>query len=182
MRRAPFHKFIATISISALSVGVLAWIFFWTMHATDRIRLEIAQINSDSAALGTEREHALVFARLAGERPQNFERIAGYAVDPENPVAFIETLEGLAKKTNNQIKLDVGAATISEGELPFNISIEGAKNDVLKYLKLVELLPYELRIESFEFTAREASNQPKAGAGSRAELRIALRVKTFLKP
>lgn len=181
MRLAPFHKFIATISFSALSVGVLAWIFFWTMHATDRIRLEIAQINSDSAALGAEREHALVFARLADERPQDFERIAGYAVDPENPVAFIETLEGLAKKTNNQIKLDVGAATISEGELPFSISLEGAKNDVLKYLKLVELLPYELRVENFDFTSSVSQSQPKAGAGPIVQLRVALRVKTFLE-
>lgn len=181
MRFTPLQKFVFTVSLAIVGVGLLAWFFWWTVRTVDSVRLEIAEINSRIASREEQRKSVLAFARLVEGRPHDFERIVGHLIDPSNPVTFIEALEGLAKKTQNKIKLDVGSATISEGELIFNVAVEGTKQNVFKYLKLVELLPYELTIEGFDFNASGTRTQSAGtGAPSRTELQTILRVKTPL--
>ena len=182
MRLTSLHKLILTTSIAVISIAILAGFFWRLADLIDDVRLEIAQANSRIANLEEQRKHAVLFARLTDERPDDFGRIVGYFVDPPNPVTFIEALEGLAKRTNNQIKLDVGSATVSEDELIFNVLVEGTKESVLKYLRLVELLSYELRVENFDFKSLAPQTQPVAGSGSRAELQITVRVKTLFGP
>lgn len=180
MRLTSLHKLIITISFAVVIVGILVWLLLWAMDAVDDTRLEIVQINSRIAAREEQRKHALFFTRLVNRRPHDFERIVKYFVDPANPIVFIETLERLAKQTQNHIKLDVGSATVSEGELIFNVLAGGTKESVLKYLRLVELLPYELRVENFEFGSSGAQNQAGTNAAPRAEIQATLRVNTLL--
>jgi hypothetical protein len=73
------------------------------------------------------------------------EKIKEYFVERSNSVEFVEYLEGLAEKAGVVADPNINKVT---GALQFNISYEGGFDDVLRYIALIESLPYNEVVES----------------------------------
>jgi len=72
-------------------------------------------------------------------------------VNRENVVDIIESLESLARETGNNLTLDFDEAKSAEADFFFRLTIAGAKDNVLKYLKALEYYPAEIKILDIVF-------------------------------
>jgi len=178
MRFSSLHKLIITIVAALFIIGILVMFAWFFMQKIDMVRLEIAETNIAIASMENQRKRMGTFTRMIEGRTRDFERIVRYFVDGERPVAFIEALEDLAKKTESTITLTAGSTSGSEDELVFNLKIEGNDENVRTYLQLIELLPYETRVENFNFQLRLSNIFSKITTERVAELNATIRVKT----
>jgi hypothetical protein len=170
MRLTIMHKLTATTGAALIVIGILVWAMLFLASKIDGMQSHITQTKTAISSLENQRRHMSSLTRIVEERQRDFERINSYFVDSDRPITFIETLEDLARRTENSITLDTGTSIGREETLAFNIMIEGTQESTLRYIKLVELLPYELTIENFNIVLQPARE------GTNAKLNAAIRV------
>lgn len=185
MKLNPTQKFIAAVALSVLGIGLSGGIF-WRLSSAVRGGTEMLQkIESKIAALESERKNARSFEVLLEERSDQFARIRRFSPSREQPVEFIEGLEALARDTKNLISLDFDEGRSKKNtELIFRLTVEGDETSPRKFLKLLELLPYEIRMEDLVFqqivAGGIAQEEQKSAVGRPTHRLFALiSVKTF---
>ena len=176
MKSGPKKKFIITIAISAALVGVFFWFYVYIASAVGQATSKLSEIEAQIIELEGERKQTRSLERILEDRGRDLERINAFFVDRERPIKFIEELENLAKTTGNLIALGVDNPTSSGQDLPFRITLDGSEASVSKYLKLFELLPYDIRIEDFSYQKITEGDKP-AGVDTRLTLQIIVRTR-----
>lgn len=181
----PVQKFVAAIALSILGIGLSGGIFWWLSSAVRGGTETLQEIESKIAALESERKNARFFEAFLEERSDQFERIRRFSPNREQPVEFIEGLEALARDTKNLISLDFDEGRSKKNaELIFRLTVEGDETSPRKFLKLLLLLPYEIRVEDLVFQQIAAGGiapeEQKSLAGRPTHRLFALiSVKTF---
>lgn len=177
------RAFIKILIPMALTVA-LGWTN-WKMYSVLTVaRDTIQEIEKKIAAMEEQKRSAKRFQNLRIERREDIDRINSFFVNKEKPVEFIEDLEELARNTKNRLLLSVDS-TATGNILKFRIEIEGTQESVFRYLKLLELVPYEAYITDISMSKIIGSRGPvsqleKSGAVALAttKLGLALKVRT----
>lgn len=181
----PTQKFIAAIALSILGIGLSGGVFWRLSSAVRGGTGMLQEIESKIAALESERKNTRSFEALLEERSDQFARIRRFSPNREQPVEFIEGLEALARDTKNSISLDFDEGRSKKNaELIFRLTVEGDETSSRKFLKLLEFLPYEIRMEDLVFqqisAGGSAPDEQKSASGRPTHRLFALiSVKTF---
>lgn len=178
MRKTIFKNLIVTIFFSSLFVLLSGWVFVWLVLQVWSVSFDIQVAKSKAAALELERKEVRSMNMLFEERREAIERFSKFFVNYREPVEFIETLEDLARKTGNILSIDLALGSPGLKELPLRLNIEGSEKNVLRYLKLLELLPYQILVEDIGF--QNILSTPGVSLVSH-RLQLSIRVSTLLK-
>lgn len=110
----------------------------------------ISDLRSQIALLEEERARARKVGSFLDEREEEVGRIVGFLVSEDRPINFVEKLEDMARRTNNKMLLDLSGDLNKKGGdvIAFRMTLEGSSKSVFDYLKLLELLPHLINIES----------------------------------
>lgn len=153
------QKFLATVIVTPLLVGVFGWLYIAMASAVRRADSGLAQVEASIAGLERERRQARIFERTIEGREKDLARIENFFVDHERPLEFIEQLESLAKVTGSLIALNIESPTAGGRDLNFRITLDGFEPNVARYLKLFELLPYEIKVQELTLQKIEGSRE-----------------------
>ena len=166
MRFTPKQKLIVAGAVSALVLG-LAWWGFWRLAVGVWQRdFVLGELQSKIEAMREDRERARDLAVILERRKSDLDRIDKFFVNRERPVAFIEAIERLGAATGNKIAIDVAEARDDGQRLGFRLTLEGGENNLLRYVRLLETLPYKLEMEEtfFQRNMPDSSGVPKTAA------------------
>lgn len=176
MRKTIFKNLIATILFSSIFVILSVWVFVWFALRVWDMPFDIQVAKSRAAALDMERKEARAMSILFEERREAIERFSKFFVNYREPVGFIETLEDLARKTGVILAIDLALGAPGANELPLRLNIEGSERNVLRYLRLLELLPYQILVEDIGF--QSVLSAPDVSLASH-RLQLSIRVSTL---
>lgn len=152
MRLSPYQKLIATVIFALSLAGISVWIFGGLSASARNGITMLQEIESRIAILEGERKAARLFDSFSEERQEELGRIRRFFPNRERPVELIEELEKLARDTKNSISIDVDEGKSKIGkDLVFRLTVEGSQKSPRDYLKLLLLLPYEIRVEDMVF-------------------------------
>ena len=166
------QKFAVTVFFCLLFAAGAGWIYLSMASAVRRADSDLAAVRTSIAALEQERRQARGFDRIIEERGGDLQRVEAFFVDRERPLEFIERLENLAKAAKSQIALEAEGPD-SPGRLVFRVTLDGFEANIIAFLKLFELLPYEIQVE--EFTLEKILGAKESD--TRLTAQIAVRIK-----
>lgn len=145
-------KFTSIIIFYILVVIISAGLFWWFSGTIDSSFAKLGSIRARIQLLEEEREAVRELASLLESREQTVARIRKFLVHRDEPLEFIEMLENVAKATGNAAALDFDLEKSKKGdELAFRVTIDGAHSDIFRYIRLMELLPYHIRIDEIAY-------------------------------
>lgn len=183
MRLSAVTKLISAIvfaSATALfTIGAFVWVLFYVSNMEDSFTI----IESKISVLEDNRSAAKRATRTFQQEEQTVHRINKFFVDPKNPVSFIEELESLAVDTRNKISLNIDEQKNTPDSLTFHLTLDGDTESIIRYLTLLELLPYEIIVSDIGYQEQDsapASSQKKDASAApprSARLIIEIRVK-----
>lgn len=177
MRSIPLQKLIIVSVAFSLMISALMGLFSWFSWNINRSEVLIRNIKSKLIALEEERKFARTARAFLKEREPDLKRIDQFAIDRERPVEFIEALENLARKTSNTLALEFDEGRSTAKHLSFRMTLQGEEENAHRYLKLLELLPYFIRIE--ELRVRRTVRQTPSGTQGTKTVRFADTTLTF---
>lgn len=154
------QKFFLTIVLSLVGLSFLSLVLIILLNQAKTASAVLRRSAEKIAELEIKRKLADEMRVLIKDRVEDLARINKFFVDRERPVDFIESLEEMAKKTKNRVAIDFNEARSKSKNLFFKLTIEGSENSVRKYLKLLELMPYKIRVEDLTFQKITISETP----------------------
>lgn len=129
------------------SVAVLILVSRGLQRSTERI----IQTASQSAALEEEGKRARTAENVFGEYENEISRIERFFVKKDSPVDFIEELEGLASSTGTSLLISSAGGSTPGGFLPLRLEVKGGGESALRFLKLLEFMPHNVRVEEMNW-------------------------------
>lgn len=179
MRFSVYQKLVVTSIFVLFLAGAIIW-GFWRLSASVRSGImTLEEIESRIARLEAERKAARLFDSFSEGREEDMERIRRFSPNRERPVELIEELEQLARNTKNSISIDVDEGRSKAGrDLVFRLTVEGGKTGPRDYLKLLLLLPYEIRVEDMVFQKITTAQKDVSSLPTHRLLAV-ISVKTF---
>ncbi len=160
-------------ALAALCVlGSASWGFWRVTRAVRRSDFVLGEIQSKIDGLVDERRRAQVLEAVLEKRKRDLGRITEFFVDRERPIAFIEAVERAAAATGNTIAIDVDEGAGGGQVLLFRFTAEGTEANLLRYVRLLETLPYKLEIG--EITYQKIPSDSSSGPGSKPPARLLL--------
>ena len=159
------NKLAITLAVSLLILLCLGWVFWSMYRGAENLRNELNSLEDRTTLSGKEREGARLTHLLEEENSAAVERIKSFFVDRVNPVKLVEELENTAKLSKNDFSVNLDE-NLSKGEdMFFRLTVAGTEKSVKNYLRLLELIPYHLRIEEFIFQKVEAETNAPSRSG-----------------
>ncbi len=175
-------RFIATIILAVVCNILLGVLYWWLYIYVSGARMSLSKVKSDIASSGEDRKAVRAADLIFAERKDDLARIEKFFIDSKQPVDFIESLENLARATRNQITLSVDSGIREQRMLAFRLSLDGSKENLLRYLALLELLPYEIHVDEISLQRAEGFEAGAAvgqsGTSPAHRLSLLFRVKT----
>ena len=168
---------LAVISLSILSIVMLAVGTLYLYHRVKLIKAEIEQIKSGIASIEAENDAIRNFQMIRSSRATDIERIRAFFIEKDRPLDFIETIESLGRSTKIKLLLDALPPTDKTASLTFRVIAEGSEKDVSRFLSLVELMPYEITIHSFAVN-QTAELEPLTPETAKTQLSFTVEAKT----
>jgi len=151
MQLTPVKKNIAVIAACILALSVSVGVFVWLAQSVagevERRKATAARI----ADLAGERAGVRAVSLVADMRAADLERIKGFFVSRSEPVAFVETLEAVAKNTGNRITLTVDEGANPGANLVFRATLDGTQGSVIRFVRALEYLPYLVHVQEISF-------------------------------
>ena len=172
-------KFIATVAIAVGMLFLILYIVVWGLFIKIRNSSYIISTNSASLQFLSKRSQAAEEnERIIRNISADEERIRKTLFDKDRPLEFIEALENVARLSGGSV--EITPVESNDSLSTFLIAAEGDFPSLFKFLKLVEVMQYQVDIEEANFEKRvgvsaQASNQPVLGAGP---MRLNLTLKT----
>ncbi len=142
------HKFSTTLALVGAALVLLTLVYGILLKGVRDGERAIRDVEQGIAFLKNGEESARAVAALLQERRRDIGRITAFLIDRESPVSFIETIEGLARTTGNRLELTLNENSRREQELAFIAMVEGTESSVMRYLRLLELLPYAITYDT----------------------------------
>ncbi len=160
-------------------VGIAASGWWWLSSQIARFEETLAAINEQLASLEATRISARSGAVMLETRRADLEKLRMFFADKDRPIAFIEAIEELARRTGTTATLTIAEGVNTSDAVPFKMIIEGREDRALAMLKLVELMPYQIAITDLSFQ-RSTRNDERAG-GTITRFIVSFSVKTTVK-
>lgn len=170
-------KLIAVSMASALMIGICGWGWWWfcaRVLADDAARSGIRQ---KIERLAASRASAHAFAEFRDARQEDLSRIGAFFSDRSRPIALLQALEALGRATGNQIMIDIDDASSDDKYLAFRVSIEGSEQSILRYVRLLEHIPYQTKITAMNYERSPRDSRAVLSSGASGRLIVALRVR-----
>lgn len=172
----PLQKNIASACASVLFCAVSAGIFIFFAQSVARASAARSAIASRISILAHERAAAGAAKRGSEARAADIERIRGFFVRRDQPIAFVEQLEAMAKRTGNSVALDVDESSGAGGDLVFRITLRGTRATVVRFIRALEAAPHLTRVEEMHFQDTGGEEIARS-AGPEADARLLLKVR-----
>ncbi len=183
MRFAVLNKFVVTVVLALVAVSTSFVIFWWLLLYVRNSAMRLGDVESKIAVSEEERKVARAAETFLKEQERDLERIRLFSPNKERPVEFIESIESLGKDTGNSIVLDFDEGRSKGANLVFRITVEGTAQSVRQYLRIMELMPYEIHVEDLAFQRLTIANESEKQQVSRSlpthRLTAVLNIKTF---
>lgn len=161
MAPSSFQRYLVTIIVSSLIIAMLITVLWWLRAKIETSRATLEESQNRVMTLEGERSQARLLASMLKKRAHDLERVrALLIIDRERPVAFIEAMEGMARRIGSTVKLTINPNKQEAGILAFQVVITGSEASVLTMLRAIELMPYEISIDELRFQG----NREAAGA------------------
>lgn len=161
MRFGPKQRLIIAGAAGALILGFGGWGFLRLAARVWQRDFILGELRSKTEKMRGDRELADDLALILERRRSDLDRISAVFVNRARPVAFIETLEGLASSSGNKIAIDIIDQKSDERHLGFRLTVEGEDQNLLRYVRLLETLAHKLEMEEAVFQ----KNLPDPSAG-----------------
>ena len=129
-------------------IGVFGWIFITLQNSEASLGELLSGILSEQEGrISLQRA-----GRLMEDKKDDIQRVDNFLVARANPVNFIESLEDLARQTQNKIVIDLDEAKSQANKhLVFRLTVDGTQKSALKYSELLEFLPYQISVQELSF-------------------------------
>ena len=124
-------------------------------------------------------------AALFSSRSADIERIRSFFINRDQPVAFVENLERAATKSGAIVTFDLDEANSTPHDLLFRLTVGGSQESVIRYLELLETMPYLMHGEEITFEKAAPGNAGGTvgfgplGRPSDARALVTIRVQTL---
>lgn len=169
MKLTPVKKFFLTGIGTALALAAVIAAYAWVYGRIADSTLALQRSDADIASRRKEQEQAGDLKTLLREHRGDFDRMRALSVSRANPAAFLKKFESIAAAARTAITIDLDNREIAADTLAFRFAVEGAEENVLAVLKLIETAPYELTIDDLSIQYAEDS--------AKTRLRVGIRVK-----
>ncbi len=160
MKFSSRQKLFLTIAVSLTVLSFLSWVLAKLLNQAKTASTVLRGSAEKIFELEAKRKLADEMRILIKDRAEDLAKINKFFVDRERPVEFIENLEEVGKKTKNRVFIDFDEARSKGKNLYFKLTIEGSENSTRQYLKLLELMPYKVRVEDLNFQKMTISETP----------------------
>ena len=161
----PRRKLFLVIGISLVVLIFWGWVLIRLLRQVKNAGITLRELEGKIVELEAKRKEAGDIQTLLQDRAEDLAKINSFSVNKERPVIFIEDLEDAARKTQNRVIIDFDEGRSRDKNIFFRLTIEGSKDSVLKYLKLLEFMPYQIKVE-------EMAWQKLAAAGVSALVKL----------
>lgn len=141
------RKLFLMIGVSLAVLAFWGWILAGLLQQVKNTSITLYGLEEKVADLEARRKAAGDIQILLQDRAKDLAKINNFSVSKERPVVFIEELEDVAKKTKNRVAIDFDEARSKGKNIFFRLAIDGNENSVLRYLKLLEFMPYKIKVE-----------------------------------
>lgn len=176
MRFSPKQKLIATVTVSAVALGACLWGFWVVANGVLRDDAVRADIVARLDALAADRAHAQAVSALRALRQEDSARVATFFIDRTRPIQFLQALESVGRVTGAAVAIDVNDAGSDATHLGFRVIIEGGRQDMVRFLRILERLPYLITVT--EINEERKSPDARASSDPSDRLVVSLRVRT----
>jgi len=159
------NKLAITLVVSLLVLSFLGWVFWSMYRSVGILRDDLNSLEARTISSEKEREGARLTRLLEKENNVAVERIKSFFVDRTSPVKLVEELENAAKMSKNDFSINLDENLSKGKDMFFRLTVAGTEAGIKRYLKLLELAPYHLRIEEFIFQKMEAETNAPSRSG-----------------
>lgn len=173
-------KVIVTGVVAVLAVAFFVVIFWKLASGVQTARQVLQELQSKIAELDLEERSSKSSKIILETRADDLARLGNIAISREQPVEFIEALERSAKALGVKLALDIDETNKQTGKLVFRLTVEGGEQNVLRYFRLLELAPYDIKITDFNFErlSKESGQTGRIGLFTGTRLSVSLNVRT----
>ena len=170
------------IQLSLFLLVCMSGVFFLLARQVRQsvdIRRNLASKASDFL---DERSAGQGSAILFSSRIADMNRINDFFIAGGEPIPFVENLERIATTTGVHVTFSVDEPQSADRNLLFRVTVAGSEKNVLRYLEILEHLPYLAHMEDVTFQ-RASSGSTGAGSGTgkssaNANAMVKIRVQT----
>lgn len=159
--------FIATL----IAGGVYAYVYRTVEHSTEQTNAALEEVIREQYRKDHEKSVTELLKHTEGDRT----KIATFFVPDDRVVEFIEHIEGIGPMAQAEINLGsinaddlTAAAPGTIGHINAHIDGRGSWSSVMKALKLIENLPYQVRINNLRLDASGLEEGSKTSESARA--------------
>lgn len=172
-------SFVALSCLLILISGYIYFVYIIISAAGDLrgLRYKIVELEGD-------RTRARLMKQVLETREHDFGRVSNFLVQREQPIDFIEFLDEIKRQTTSSVAVEVGDPKEDSAMLTFRLVVEGKQKNIEKYISLLELMPYEIRVEEIQFQKVSAGENlaaariKTAGGLPDSRLNVVIKVKT----
>lgn len=147
-----FYVFSVGIVIVLILILDYLLIFKHIRMASDSILSKKGQIESLYAQLANYEKIKEEVIRVNKER----ENLANNYSSPSSPLELFYLIENLAKKTNNEVETTIQE---SSNNIAFSLKTTGSFNDLLKFLFILESMPFKVDIQRIQKELQEGTSR-----------------------
>lgn len=149
MKKRSITTLTSAILLNVVILVVLGLIFYEVRHKNQQISSVQNEISFESKKIDRLKNLQTLVETTSGDR----ELLDHYFLSKDNLVEFISLVEQLAKDAGVKVGLDNVGEEESENSqylnLRMNISTSGSWSDVLRYIAMLENLPYVVKLDNF---------------------------------
>ena len=157
------QNYLTTTSVILLLSLVCYGVFFYLVSINEK---QMLALEKDLLVLRKNETRATSERSVLNSTEKDRALLYKYFIDPNNIVVFIEKLESLASISDSRISLSsVDIDKNKKNLLKLNFSVNGSFEQVFHFLALLESLPFEINIKSFNLTKSEESIPNQIGKG-----------------
>lgn len=158
-------KFIVILaSLTAVMVVISFFILFYVVPRIQKETDNLLVMKNELALLEARRGQIKKTEKLIEESADDLKRLDSLVVDRSNPLGFFESLYSTASSSG--VSIDIGLASAGGSELRtgitygINVSISagGTGKQIYAFLNLLELSPYEIKIQDLSIAGGESQN------------------------
>lgn len=147
-----------------LNVAAVGWYFFLFIEVKAKNERVSDLVNRIDAETTAENLQNSVKALVAQTAPQRV-KLNSYVIEKDGAVSFIELLERVGDDVGVAVAIESverseRAETPAVEELRLALKATGAWSGVVRFMGLLELLPYEARISQAALSKKDAKEDP----------------------
>lgn len=163
-------SFLITVLIALNCIGIGA--IFYMYHTVEKKHAGVIEKGQEFSREVQKVQMLDTISATLNRTTEEGAALTNYFIDSENVVAFIEELEGLAKKQNLGMSVrtvDTPNKTVGERTYPIvqiTFIVEGSWSNVMSFVYFVENLPYRLSIENSKFSSLTKDGTTTTWTGS----------------